>query len=460
MKKRFSNILKKVGIALLSLGTLLSTSAMAEFRVHTDGGLKVYDPSCPAYWFALGARLEFDEVMFSGDAHSRQDNFPTSANIRRGYLGFRGGVGDCWIYNLTLDFGRYRSRVTFQEAWVGYTGLWDDSRLRIGQITPITTFDGYGNTGIHNGQMFLEPALATRAFSVPGYPHSGSEALKSLGIILDTQFADMFSLALTVYQPAQGSDNFNHPHRSDRLGEAARLIFSPVHEEGCVWHFAVMGRHQSVSHSHSDGTAVLNDLFQTTPEVVTRRTARALAHLDDLGVTTTFSPFLVDAGQRRVKEYNYAAAEAATIWGPFTLAGEYHAVGVHRKIVQPSTNASHLNFHGWHVEGGYVLTGEHRNYDFPMGTLLGIKPCHPCGAWEIAARYSYVTLVDKDVFGGSEHNVTVGLNWYVNEHVRFALNYIRANIHPTGTVAGTAPALIGTPKRKLDILGFRAQVVF
>lgn len=493
MKKR--TMLKRFGLILAALGFVaISASASAEMQICTDGGLTVFDPDCDDYWFSLGGRFDIDEIVFSGNYRDRRNNFTSGANIRRGLLAFEGGVGPDWTYNVTLDFGRslHRRRIErptrhfiesgftfFDEAWIGYSGLCDCTRVRVGQFTPLETLDGYANYGITNGQMFLESALATRTFSVPSYINSSSTIMKGLGIILEAQLADMFTFGATVYQPAHGPRNvFHNRRRSDRVGAAMRLTFSPVHEECLAYHFGILGRYQSLNSTRGDRfpfVGIYNDLFFTTPEVVPKNYVGVYDRGNPFASRLPFhgtigSPILVDAGPFRAKSYNHFAGEAMGIWGPITLAGEYHYATVQRvqrepvfrTLTGPRLGKGNVHFQGGHIQGGYVLTGESRIYDFATGTLGGICPVSDCGAWEVVARASYVTLNDKDVHGGSETNVTLGVNWYINGNVRFAFNYIRANIRPTGFLtAGLRDANRNRwLHRKLDIFGLRAQVVF
>ncbi len=498
MKNR-SITLKKIGLALASLGAMaISGSVLAAMQVSTEGGLRVWDPENEAYWFRVGGRLEFDEVFYSGSWRDRRRNFASSGNIRRGYLALGGGVGCDWIYNLTLDFGRTfhrrnladRHRVhhgvtIIEDAWLGYTGLWDCTRVRFGQFTPLTTLDGWGNYGINNGQMFLESALGTRAFDVPSYVNTSSTSMKGFGVILETELADMITFGATIYQPAHGPENnYGNRAKSDRVGGAVRITFVPMHEEGCVQHFGVLGRVQDLNHWNGrffPFNGVYNQLFFTTPEVVSRNYIGVFessnAGLTGIPVHDTHgSPVVLDAGPLRAKSYNHIAGEYAGIWGPITVAAEYHYATVIRFPREPLSNANatavwgspqnildrgNLHFHAWHVQAGYVLTGESRGYDFARGAFDGIEPCCDWGAWEVTTRYSSLSLNSGNVYGGTGRNWTIGLNWFVNCHVRFMFNYIRADLKPTFHArVGQQPPTGTEIKRRLDIFGLRAQVVF
>lgn len=483
MKKR-SATLKKIGLTLAGLGAVASTGgAIANMHAKSEGGLMIYNPSDSAYWFSVGGRVNLDETVFSGGRLDKGNQFATGGNIRRAMLKFAGGVGDFLSYNLTLDFarpsintnspnefdarGRNGSTVDLEDAYVNACGEFDGAigvaNLRFGQFTPPTSIDDWGNYGTTNDTMFLESSLATSAFATPS---------KVYGVWFDATAIDMFMLSASAYHPKQNNSNANASSvglsnnnnygdngRSDRLGAAMRLTFSPVHTCDEVYHLGLMGRYQSMNSTLSGNNIGQFNLFQTTPEARARQTGQ-----------------LVNSGFLRGRSYNVVNGEALAMWGPATVEGEYYQAIVQRLpmatapaliagLADQSTTQGNPRFHGWHVEVAYVLTGEHRVYDFQTGTLKNPKPCAQTGAWEVAARYSFVNMVDKNVYGGSEHNTTLGVNWFVNEHVKLSANYIRANIHPTArgtTLSGGNIVLdnASTAKRQLDIFGLRLAVAF
>ena len=70
-----------------------------------------------------------------------------------------------------------------------------------------------------------------------------------------------------------------------------------------------------------------------------------------------------------------------------------------------------------------------------MGLFTRVVPSEPFrwgggtwGAFEVAARLSYLDLDDHDVRGGRELNATVGLNGYLLANMRMTLNGIFAHV--------------------------------
>ena len=121
--------------------------------------------------------------------------------------------------------------------------------------------------------------------------------------------------------------------------------------------------------------------------------------------------------------------ELATTFGPLSIQGEYEISSNVAKGDTYTTNA-------YYAFASFFLTGEHRPYK--NGTFGRVKPkkdfCakdKSLGAIELAVRYS---VIDFSNFPGVTKNesisdITLGLNWYLNNHARIIYNFTTADFH-------------------------------
>ena len=122
--------------------------------------------------------------------------------------------------------------------------------------------------------------------------------------------------------------------------------------------------------------------------------------------------------------------ETAGVWGPAYMKGEYVNLDVDLKPAAiPVYGQSSTTLEGWSVDAGFFLTGESRKLDTKKGQWGGIKPNGivgqgGIGAWEIAFRYEQSDYNDGVDINGDMTLFTVGLNWYVNNSMRFMADYV------------------------------------
>ncbi len=146
---------------------------------------------------------------------------------------------------------------------------------------------------------------------------------------------------------------------------------------------------------------------------------------------------LVDTGRiEDVESTNAVGLESLWMIGPTALWGEYI-----RNDVERNSAAGDLSFDGWYIAASWMLTGEARKYDDARGRFGRVRPHRGYGAWELALRYSQVDLMDKDISGGRQDNVTLGLNWYVNPQVPFMANYIHVDTNPSADGVDDDPSI-------------------
>ncbi|MBI2480103.1 MAG: hypothetical protein HYV60_16175 [Planctomycetia bacterium] len=83
-------------------------------------------------------------------------------------------------------------------------------------------------------------------------------------------------------------------------------------------------------------------------------------------------------------------------------------------------------YHGGYFQLLYFLTGEHDHYNKKTGTFERVTPHENFwrGAWQVGARYNYLDLNDEGLNGGILHDITGGVNWFLNPNMKVQFNYI------------------------------------
>lgn len=159
--------------------------------------------------------------------------------------------------------------------------------------------------------------------------------------------------------------------------------------------------------------------------------------------------------------------------GPFGLMAEYATED------QGVTNGAHhatLTHDAWQTTFSYLITGEEASY----GAVKPKEPFSPkgagWGAWELVARFSAMNL-DDDTFTGASAtrfaNINtsaksanawgLGVNWYLNNNTRFAMDYETTSFDGGGGTAtfnsaGAITKLVDRPDEHVMI--GRLQVSF
>jgi phosphate-selective porin OprO/OprP len=135
--------------------------------------------------------------------------------------------------------------------------------------------------------------------------------------------------------------------------------------------------------------------------------------------------FYVDTGEiAGADRIGRLGLEASRVAGRFSWQTEIIGARVERKQLNKA------EFWGAYALVSWFLTDDTRNYNFGSGSFDRVRVSTPFldggwGAFELGFRASYVDLSDADVVGGSEKNLSLGLNWYLNQDYRLMLNAVK-----------------------------------
>ena len=454
------------------------TNSAVPLNAVWDNGLYFRTPN-KDWSIHFGGRLQFDSVWFRQPSDMK-GTATSNGGVPAAASAATGGVG-------TLDDGTYFRRIrlrgdgtvmgntefvvevnfentnliTFDHMWVGLKDVPGLGTVRVGNLKVPFGMENYGSD-YH--LTMLERSSANEAFST----------LFGTGIFTQNTLLDQHITYQAMFhrvQPLQfyngadfGGGDYAATGRMTATPVYANEGASVVHVGGAYqWRRADLGRTVPSGASPATGSA-----FGDTQNVVRFRSRGDVR--DNIGAPTSFAGDpgrFVDTGYFIADSVNSFAPEFLLIEGPFSIQSEATFASVQnatRLFASPAGPAGQSLgnpfFWGTYAEASYILTGEHRGYDRRNGMYDRIKvknnagwsPNGPCGwgAWQLAYRYSFLDLNDRNLNGGMLSQHTVGLNWYINDNAKLQFNY--ANIYRDVN----APSVGGT----VHAFGVLAQYYF
>ena len=328
------------------------------------------------------------------------------------------------LYRMQIDF-HSPDDGEMKDIYVGFNDLPFLQTLLIGnQKRPL----GLDHLNSSRFNIFIERPLVVEAFN---------EDARRLGIAAyGVSDDEVYNWRYGAYALENMVDDGSIVGDSRQWSLNARLASTPWYDEASggrgYFHWAIAGMA-----AKPDGDVQPGDTNRNQGRFRTRAELRSDSRWIDTGAI---------AG---ADWYEILGLESMFNYGPLHIVGEYQFNWMQRDNTTPGTGPD-LHFHGAYIQVAYMLTGEHMPMNRRTGTLARIKPFENffmvdrcCGgkgggwgAWQIAARYSYLDLTDNDIAGGVENNGTLGLVWYMSDHASFQFNAIYGDIQDHAPIGG------------------------
>lgn len=381
---------------------------------YDEKGLTLTVPE-PAVKLAIGGRLQVDAGAAGFGRPDLPEAFPDNVAVRRAWIEPTLTIGKEWVIAFQYDFND--PVLPINDALVSWKGL-PDTVVTIGNMKMPFSLEWLQN---NTGTLFAERSLANalvpeRRFGM-AVGHHGQAWTAVLGV-----FGNAAGNGIT----------------GDGLAAAGRATYAPILEERETLHFGLAAIRRERSRGDDRfGLSVQAEAFLFGRPFVDTGTIPDVSHVSRLG------------------------AEVAYRAGPFLVQAEYIRTEVERFGGGPS-----LGFQGGYLEGSLVLNGAGRAYALtpdastayavfePVGVPEGRRVSRGgAGIFELSARYSFVDLDDRNLRGGSERDVSVGLSWYPEPNLRFIANYVRGRVLP-----GVGQEELGTRAFTVDAFIARAQI--
>lgn len=358
--------------------------------------------------------------------------------FRRLRIGVSGDIKDNMLYKFEYDFGN-PGNPAFKDVYMGWKDLPVFQTLLVGnQKRPL----GMDHLNSSRYNTFLERPLVIEAFN---------EDARRLGICAYGVSEDeTWNWRYGIFNLENIAGDGQYVGDAGQMSVNGRLAGTPWYDETSGGRgYLHLGIADMWANPDGDATGSGTDnneaRFRTRPEARSGNTR------------------WLDTGRiAGATWFNTLGFEAMLNVGSFSVVSEYQVTHVGR-----GSSGSDLTFEGAYVQAAYFLTGEYQPIDRKSGTIGRVKPLenfflvNTCdgdtasgwGAWQVAARYSYLDLSNGNITGGDERNWTLGLVWWWNSHARMQFNYIHAEIDDRGPIDGYTGG-------KSDIFGTRFMVDF
>jgi phosphate-selective porin OprO/OprP len=351
--------------------------ANSALHISRNRGIE-YSMDDSEYYLRIGGRIFIDVVKYFEDKNDLGDS---GIGVRNFTIDMNGRFTKDWLYRFSwggfTSGGRFNGSGAFiDDAYVSYNGF-EQVALVFGQHKEPFGLEQLSSSLVST---FMERGLSNAL--VPG---------TNLGASFST-YHSWWGLTAGIFAEdlSNASDLSNQGY-----GFTGRIHFNPKHREERVYHL---------------GTSIsARDVSGTDSFFYRRRPESGLTDVRYVDTGDIFNP-------EHVYRYNI---EAAVLTGPLSIQGEY--------IGDRNTSGSgfgDLDFSGWYVFVSWFPTGGNRNYFSKEGIFGYPEISSKYGELELAVRYSTLDLTDRVIRGGTEKNLTLGINWYISRHTRMMLNYI------------------------------------
>jgi phosphate-selective porin OprO/OprP len=434
-----------------------------DFTMHIGAWLqmdKVWWTQTPALKAPQGSRAGPKQGVASGTPLGGIGDLEDGFYFRRIRPFVEGTFYETYEYriNLAAENNQFNTE-GLDEVWVGVNKVPFIGTIRVGHLKNAWGLEG-DMTSSSRTMTFMERSSMTEAIYLNQNFGTGL-------FVADSYLDDRVTTQSTLTLPDNGASSGTF-FGDGQYGANTRITALPLYQDD--------GRHLM----HVGGSLGWRDGASNNAvspyKVVTLQARPEMRDDDPAGGGPTVIPNsnsnrMVSTGALAIKDYWTLGTEYLYIHGPFSVQAEYawgfadNVMGIapsgfkFNPAIKPSQD---YTFSGGYIQVCYTLTGENRAYDKKLGCLARDyfkggpytnawftrdPDGHLCvgwGAWELAARYTYLDLNDGSgntrIQGGIMEGIGLGVNWYLNRDlkVQFQWNYDHRYDLPKGAILGNA----------------------
>jgi len=374
------------------------TTDGADIIIKTKGGFEARTADGD-YSFKIGGRAMVDYNNYDGVINKVEGKTGSDLFFRRARLEIKGHMKD-WKYGLSYNLTDSGS---IDQLKTTYTGF--------GKMTNVTIGQQKENFGLDDTGSSKWTAGVERSFVSDAFDTGNNMGIKLHGA------NDFLTYSFGVFKEDIDSDD-----NSLDTATTGRVVIRPIYGDGTVFHIGA-------------GFTQRDGMFT---DIASRLGVRGG---EDKTANKLKAEFTTGTGE----EFSAHNIELAFASGPLQIMAEYFD----GELDAPSSvvGSDDIEVDGYYVQASYFLTGENRKYKTSIAAFDKVKPSNASGAWEVFARMSEMnTDMGSNIAltGGEDAEVTtLGVNYYMNSNVKFALNYVNTEIDAKINGEDDGDAIVG-----------------
>jgi phosphate-selective porin OprO/OprP len=357
-------------------------------------------------------RIHTDAILINQSEKNKAilGDVENATGFRRARLGAQGTVGE--QVNWVAEFDFAGGDISFKDVFVGVNQLPIVRRVRVGHMIEPFSLEGQTSSNYfpfveRSPIMALDPA---RNWGVGMFSYTDDERA---------------TLALAAFRSGTSNASGNDVGDGNDMAYDLRITGLPWYDAASEGRYLMhLGGAFSQRYPKNDIVT-----FNQGPQ------SSLLTFSDDPG-----SPFLPTV-KVSASQYQLYNLDWALVLGPLSFQAEWTAADLDQ------IGGGSVFFNGCYVFASWFLTGENRQYLPRDGTfgMTRVRSPFLClkgkpqlrygpGAWELTACFAYVNFNSPNLppqanglrVGDRDAELTVGVNWYLNDYARLLFNYVHA----------------------------------
>lgn len=366
-----------------------------KLQAEERNGILVFESLNQSYKFWFDIRVQLDGAVFWG-LDKDFDPIGNNVSVRRARFAVKAQINKNWYGEIDTDFSN--GEFELKDAIIEFTGL-DNFSFKAGNFKEDFSME---QTTSSRYLPFMERPMVVQTFAPSRHLGIQAEYAKhwwraSFGVFF--QAIDNLETSTFV------ADNNKDYGRNQGMSYTGKVNFMTFSDD------RTMGLHFGIAGSY--------------------RTPKTDVDPKDFGGSRFSSRNSTSINHKKYLDTDVIKDVKNDLLYGFELAGYKNGFRFQSELIGNNTKVKNTNaeyagthhFGGWYVMAGYLLFGGQQRFNNAEGEFTQPGRGKKWGDLEILARYDYMDLNSRSIRGGSGENYTIGLNYYVNNSVKFVLNY-------------------------------------